>query len=138
MFLSSYFHLMENCSFIFQFIKDDDIDDDEIRQYLHTTSDDDYDSLMFGEGGYYGDTECGSDDNNIQIKSMENGYGMEIYPAVFRILVELMIKIQHEENITDVLSQILHKLLQTLRASHKATQAVCHEVNLCQLLLMVT
>ncbi|XP_052057749.1 lysosomal-trafficking regulator-like isoform X2 [Mytilus californianus] len=109
------------------FIKDDDIDDDEIRQYLHTTSDEDYDSLMFGEGGYYGDTECGSDDNDIQLKSMENGYGMEIYPAVFRILVELMIRIQHEENITDVLSQILHKLLQTLRASHKATQAVCHE-----------
>lgn len=113
---------------LFQFIKDDDIDDDEIRQHLHTTSEDDYDSLMFSEGGYYGDTECGSDDTQIQTRTTESGSVREIYPAIFRILIELIINFQKEEDISDILSQVLHKLLQTLRASHKATMAVCNEV----------
>ena len=97
---------------------------------MHTTSEDDYDSLMFGEGGYYGDTECGSDDTQIQTRTTESGSGREIYPAVFRILIELIINFQKEENISDILSQVLHKLLQTLRASRKATMAVCNEVRI--------
>jgi hypothetical protein len=38
---------------------------------------------MFGEGGYYGDTECGSDDTQIQTRTTESGSGREIYPAKY-------------------------------------------------------
>lgn len=111
-----------------QFLKDDDIDDDEIRQYIHTTSEEDYDSIRVGEGGYYGDTECGSDENETTVRSPANGCNKEVYPAVFRILVELMIVIKNKEGMVNVLGQVLQKLLQTMRASHKATLAICQEV----------
>lgn len=112
---------------ILQFIKDDDIDDDEIRQLLHVSSEDDGDSVWGVEKGYDGDTEASQDDWKLNGGS-DPTTRREYFPSLFRLLVEMLIKCQKHQAGREILPQVLLKLLQTLKGNSAVVMVVCEEV----------
>ena len=50
------------------------------------------------------------------------------FPPVFKLLFNLMIMINKEESGKLVITSVLHKLLQTVRADKQLVQAMCREV----------
>lgn len=116
-----------------QFIKEDVIDDDEIRQLLNMSSEEEGDSGKVVGKGYDGDTETSQDD----FKS--NGGSdpisrREYFPSLFRLIIELLIKSQEHQAGKNILPQVLLKLLQTLKGNSSAIMIVCEEV-ICLTLL---
>lgn len=117
-----------------QFIKDDVIDDDEIRQLLNMSSEEEGDSGRMVGKGYDGDTETSQD----ECKS--NGGSdpisrREYFPSLFRLIIELLIKSQEHQAGKNILPQVLLKLLQTLKGNSAAIMVVCEEVKKCLPLL---
>ncbi|XP_056022508.1 lysosomal-trafficking regulator-like isoform X3 [Ostrea edulis] len=115
------------------FIKDDDIDDDEIRQLLHVSSEDDGDSVWGVEKGYDGDTEASQDDWKLNGGS-DPTTRREYFPSLFRLLVEMLIKCQRHQAGREILPQVLLKLLQTLKGNSAVVMVVCEEGLLYELL----
>ncbi|XP_061172369.1 lysosomal-trafficking regulator-like isoform X2 [Saccostrea echinata] len=114
------------------FIKDDDIDDDEIRQLLHASSEDDGDSVWVIEKGYDGDTETSHDD--VKKWGSDSPSRREYFPSLFRLMVELLINCQRHQAGRDILPQVLLKLLQTLKGNSAAVMVICEEGLLYKLL----
>lgn len=116
-----------------QFIKEDVIDDDEIRQLLNMSSEEEGDSGKVVEKGYDGDTETSQDD------CKSNGGSdpisrREYFPSLFRLIIELLIKSQEHQAGKNILPQVLLKLLQTLKGNTAAIMVVCEEVKCLTLL----
>ena len=52
------------------------------------------------------------------------------FPSVFKLLFNLMITVNKEESGKLVVTSVLHKLLQNVRADKQLVQAMCREVRM--------
>ncbi|XP_078313286.1 lysosomal-trafficking regulator-like isoform X5 [Crassostrea virginica] len=115
------------------FIKEDSIEDDEIRQLLNMSSEEDGDSGRVVEKGYDGDTETSHDDWRSKGGS-DPVARREYFSPLFRLIVELLIECQKYQAGRNILPQVLLKLLQTLKGNTPAIMVVCEEGLLYEIL----
>ncbi|KAK3092886.1 hypothetical protein FSP39_008387 [Pinctada imbricata] len=108
------------------FIKDDNIDDDEVQQLLQMSSEEEGEAVFSVERGYDADLES-QPDEYVNCRNLDNTQEREHFAALFRLSVDLLIRVHRTSSGKELTAQVLGKLLQTLRSDRKAATIVCNE-----------
>ncbi|OWF37617.1 Lysosomal-trafficking regulator [Mizuhopecten yessoensis] len=124
---SSVLDMSQSMNLSHLYVKEDHIEDDDIRQMLQTHSDDDIEHHGSTEKGYDADTEVMSEGDLRRFGVVDQHVQREYYPSIFRLVVNLLVASQQQGDGRKILPDVLIKLLQTLGANHVAVLAVCEE-----------
>ncbi|XP_069116272.1 lysosomal-trafficking regulator-like isoform X2 [Argopecten irradians] len=124
---SSVLDISQSMNLSHMYVKEDHIEDDDVRQMLQNHSDEDLDHHGSTERGYDADTEVMSDEDLKKAGIQDQQVQREYYPAIFRLVVNLLVASQRQGCGHEILPDVLVKLLQTLGSNHVAVLAVCEE-----------